>query len=1003
VRLTLLGKRLVAASQALLIAGLLLALPAAPARAIAAIEAARATSLTQYKVDGWQTEQGLPHNTVAALQQTRDGYLWVGTLAGLARFDGVRFTTVDVGEVPEIATLPVSGLFEDAQGKLWIAHNKGAAIYRDGKFTRAFAAPATANQRVWAFAQDKAGVIWAATNHGLARWEKGVVKFFGEADGLPTERLRTLAFDRDGVLWIGTTGAGLVSYAAGSFRVFDPATGFPHLHVRAVLADPAGGIWAATAGGGLAHVRDGVIKTYTVADGLPTDQLTALARDIHGQLWIGTWGGGVSRMVGERFSNLASGQGLAGDHIWSLQTDSQGEIWLGTWVSGLVRMRERAFGWLGVPEGLSSDNARSVLQARDGSTWVATAGGGLNHIVGGAITVLGKQDGLPSDELSSLIEARDGALWIGSYTAGAVRLKDGRISTYSHAQGMPSADVRALFEDRHGTIWAATQSGLARFDGSAFTPLRGAGAPAGGVTSIAEDAQGTLWFGTGGEGLARWRDGAFTTLTTVDGLLSNWIMSLHLDPTGALWIGTNGDGMNRLQGGRLGAIRPADGLWDGTILAILEDASANFWVTTNRGFFRVARAELNAFADGRASKVSSRAFGPGDAMRSITFAGGLQPTAALDQAGRLLLPSTKGLVIVDTQRMPAPAQPPSARLERVRVNGVDHAPTAPLTLPPGAATLSIEYGAITLLYAERVRFRYQLDGLSRDWIDAGSNREVAFPALSHGLYHFRVQTSLDGKSWSASTPALAITVQPFFYEATWFAALVVCGVFTVLFVLVRLRLHRLRAHHTEMEQLVAQKTEALRLANEHLSRLSFIDALSGLANRRRFDEVLADEWARACRSGAPLALVIADIDSFKLYNDALGHPEGDRCLAAVAGMFISHARRAADLAARYGGEEFVMLLPNLDLAAALQVAEALRSACETLAIAHPGSAVAPVVTLSLGVAVQRPSDPSPEAMRTLVEDADAALYRAKHEGRNRVCAHLAAPAPAAPTPAPVVP
>ena len=959
----------------------------AAAQASAQAQATRAEqrALTQYRLDTWQTEQGLPQNAVSALTQTRDGYLWVGTLGGLARFDGVRFTYFNTEEFPDIAAQPVLGLMQDAQGSLWIGHNKGATIYRDGVFRRVLSAPEKSDQRVWNFAQGPDGVVWAATNHGLARWDKGVVDYLDTRHGLPTERLRALAFDRDGVLWIATTGGGLVSYAQGKFTVFNTDNGFPHVQVRAVLADPAGGVWAATAGGGLARVNQGRITVYSVADGLPTDQLTTLARDIHGQLWIGTWGSGIVRMVGQRFTSLSSANGLVGDHIWSLQTDSQGEIWLGTWINGLVRMRERNFEWVGMPEGLSSDNVRSVLHTRAGVTWVATAGGGLNRIEGAATRHYGKQDGLPSEEISSLLEARDGALWIGTYTGGVARLEAGRsggFTVFGTASGLPSAEVRVLFEDRAGTLWAGTQSGLARFDGAGFVAVRAAGAPTGSVGAIAQDRAGTLWFGTGGDGLVRYAAGKFATLTMADGMLSNWIMALHADAAGVLWAGTNGDGLNRVEGGRVTSIRPADGLWDGACLSILEDARGKLWITTNRGFFSVARSELNDFAAGKVARITSLAFGPGDAMRSSTFAGGLQPASAQDRAGRLLLPSTKGLVIVDPLNLPGASAPPQARLERVLVNGAERPWAEALRLPPGPATVAIHYSAATLLHAERVRFRYRMAGLTAAWIDSGVNREVSFPALQHGSYQFSIATSLDGKTWSEPGPPLQIVVAPFYYQTTWFAVLLGCAVLAAMLLLFRLRLHHLRVLHKEMEQQVAQKTEALRLANEHLSRLSFIDALTGLANRRRFDEDLRDEWQRACRAGTPLALIIADIDYFKRYNDTVGHPEGDRCLAQVASVFAGHARRAADLAARYGGEEFVLLLPDVELAAALQLAEEVRAGCEALAIAHPDSGVGGWVTLSLGVAVRTPA--VGDDMLALVEEADAALYRAKHEGRNRV-------------------
>lgn len=185
-----------------------------------------------------------------------------------------------------------------------------------------------------------------------------------------------------------------------------------------------------------------------------------------------------------------------------------------------------------------------------------------------------------------------------------------------------------------------------------------------------------------------------------------------------------------------------------------------------------------------------------------------------------------------------------------------------------------------------------------------------------------------------------------------------------------------------MERLVQEKTEELRRANDDLSRLSFLDALTGLANRRCFDEAFEKEWRRAQRFGTPLALVMADVDAFKAYNDALGHPEGDRCLAAVAGVFQRTVGRAGDLAARYGGEEFVVLVPGADGVMALAFAEKLRAACEELALPHPGSPTGPFVTISLGAAACQPVEGM--AMGSLLADADAALYRAKHGGRNRV-------------------
>jgi diguanylate cyclase (GGDEF)-like protein len=955
-------------------------------------------SVSQFKVDVWQTEQGLPQNTVQAMVQTRSGHLWVGTTGGLARFDGIRFTTFESSAVPELIAGPIFGFMEDAEGSLWIGHGRGAARYRNGRFERAFENELVQGKRVWAFAQARDGAVWAASESGLVRWskakdgEKDITKVYKEADGLPTNRLRTLDFDKDGTLWIGTTGGGLVSFAAEKFNVMNPANGFPHLEVRHVLADPAGGVWAATAGAGLVRVDRGQLKIYTTADGLPTDHLTYLARDKRekrgeaGSLWIGTWGAGVSRMNDGRFTTLSTADGLAGDQIWSTAVDREGSVWIGTWHGGLNRVSNRVFGVLGKPEGLSSDNARAVIHTRDGATLVSTAGGGINRIENGRITAtITKKNGLATDETSSLLEDRDGAIWIGTYTEGLARRKSGKVEKFGIAQGIPNLDVRALLQDRAGTIWVGTNGGLARFNGQNFVAVRDAGAPLDGITTIFEDRSGVLWIGTTGQGLFSYRNGVFTTLTRKEGLVSNWILALHEDAAGSLWIGTNGEGMNRLANGRMSAIRTSDGLWDGTTQVIIEDRVGNLWMTCNRGFFRVLRAELDAFAEGRSAKVTSTAFGRGNALRSTTFAGGLQPAGSIDANGHLWFPSLKGLVIVDPARLPGSEEPPSVMIEDVLVNGVSSVSSltqSGIVLPPGSLPLSIRYNAGTLLNADRAQFRYQMEGITQKWVEAEKNREASFPGLPHGKYLFRVAASLDGARWQEAAEPLPITVKPHYYQTPWFMALAIFGALAAAFGLLRLRTHQLHNRHAEMERVVAEKTEELRLANEHLSRLSFADALTGLANRRRLDETLETEWRRAARLRTSLAIVIVDIDAFKTYNDTLGHPEGDKCLVAVADVIRQAAGRAGDFAARYGGEEFMILIPGLGYEAALAYAEALRRACEARAIPHPASPVGPVVTISLGVAARVPSNDF--SVARLIAEADAALYRAKGAGRNRV-------------------
>lgn len=966
-------------------------------------------NLSQLKIDSWLTEQGLPIDTVQSIYQARDGALWIGSAGGIARFDGTRFTTFEDPTIPELSSRAAFGFMEDTSGALWIAYNSGVARYRAGKFTAVVDKSVLQSRRAWGFAQATDGAVWIATENGLLRWagepsdtEAGsITHHFKVADGLPTDRLRALTFDRDGTLWIATTGGGLVSYANRKFTVMNPANGFPHLEVRHVLADPAGGIWAATAGAGLVRINGADIKTFTVADGLPTNHLTYLARRSAtragqcDEIWMGTWGSGVVRLCDGKFATISSAQGLGGDQVWALHVDREGSLWTGTWNGGLNRLSQRAFGVIGKPEGLSNDNTRSIVHARNGMTWVSTAGGGVNLIDGDKVRAFTMDDGLASNESSGLFEDRDGAIWVASYTAGVTRIrvagKSGAASgeqkfvldRFGVADGLPHIDVRAFLQDRAGTLWAGTTGGLARFDGKRFAALSGAGTEplAGGIIAMLEDRSGALWLGTAGKGLVQFKDGVWRAFTRKEGLVSNWVLALHEDVSGGLWVGTNGEGMNHIKEGRVSSIRRSDGLWDNTVQTILEDKAGNLWMTCNRGFFYVARRELEDFVARRVSKVSSTSYGPTEVLRSTTFAGGQQPAGSIDANGYLWLPSLKGVVLVNPRALPGDSAPPSVSVHDVLVDGKSRFSDGVIELPPGSLPLSIHFTADTLARADRARFRYRMDGLTRDWVDAGKYREVTFPSLPHGNYRFIVATSTDGKRWQESTEPLMVIVKPRFFETPWFAVLAIMTAIGAVAGLIQLRTKQLQQRDREMKRIVAERTEELRLANEHLARLSFVDPLTGLANRRHLDAVLATEWQRAALSQQPLAVIIADVDAFKAYNDTLGHPQGDNCLVALASLIRDATHDAAILAARYGGEEFI-IIAGLSPADALKFAEKLRHDVQAQSIPHPSSPIDASLTVSLGVASCIPSADSSPA--ELIAQADAALYRAKNEGRNRV-------------------
>lgn len=959
---------------AMLLPALLLACPSA------AIAPDRA--LTQVQVDIWRVEDGLPQNTVTSLVRTKRGHLWFGTSDGLVRYDGDRFKVFDGRSTPVLAVGATVALMEDGRGRLWIGRNENVVLYEDGAFRQLLGSEELGQGTVWDFCEAPDGTVWAASAKGLLRWKDGKARLLTEKDGLPSIRFRSVCVDEEGVLWAGTNGAGLVSVRDGRVTIRTKATGLPSDTIAAVLPDPSGGIWAATAGAGLVRLRGDTQRVWGPADGLPTDQLTALAFDRAGSLWIGTWGGGICRFRDGVFETLGLPL-LADDKVWSLLPDDEGFVWAGTWIGGLHRLRDRSFPVYGVPEGLSNDNARSVLLSRDGSIWVATAGGGVNRLRQGHVEVFRKTDGLPSDEVSALCEDRSGAIWVGTYTAGIARIRGRRIDTFGREQGLPALEVRVLREDRQGTIWAATTAGVATFrDGRRFEPYAAPGdVNLDHVLCLLDDRNGVRWFGTAGYGLVRRDEAGFRVLTARDGLSSDRIMSLHEDRDGHLWIGTAWSGLNLLTDGQVTAFRPADGLAEGRIHVILEDVLGGLWLTGNRGFQRLLKRELLAFASDPSRPIRALSYSAADGLRSASFAGGQQPAGASGPDGRLWLPSDRGVVVVDPSRLPPPPDPPGARIEEVLVDGVPRAVRSGLEIGPGRHMVEIRYAATTLQPPGLIRFRFRLDDFDADWHDADTRRSALYIGLPPGRYTFRVASRVGEGAFGEEAQVLTLRVLPALHETVWFRVLVALLFAAGIVGVLRRRSVRIRRRHAELEHLVADRTEKLRHANERLSELSRTDALTGIPNRRRFDEALVSEWMRGIRFGNPLSVVMIDIDRFKAYNDAFGHPAGDRSLAEIAAVLQASARRAGDLVARYGGEEFVMLLPVTAVGDAVIVAERARSRIEALRIPHPDGPAA-FVTASFGVATfipERAGDPA-----RVVALADEALYRAKDGGRNRV-------------------
>lgn len=777
-------------------------------------------ALSQYVLDTWTVAEGLPQNSIVSVEQTEDGFLWLGTQEGLVRFDGVHFTTY----THEIPNPYVSALYEDADGVLWIGtYGGGLARYADGRFTRP-SIEGLPDGHISALTSDAAGALWIGTYAGgLARLHDGDLRTFSAPDGAPAGGVMALATDTQGTVWIGTTEEGLVRFDDGVFSRFTTTDGLTDDEVRALHPATDGTLWVATRSG-IDHVVDGALAPA------PTDALDgavprSILSDTHGTLWVGTQQQGLIRLRQGRAERLTTAEGLPHDALPILFEDREGSLWIGT-DGGLARLHGGRLTVYSTPEGLPHGVVFSVYEDADEAVWMGTEGGGLARLQNGRVTTLTTADGLPGDVVISVQGTRDGSLWAGTHGAGLARIRGEHVTTYTVDDGLPAMSVFALYEDRAGTLWLGTSNGLGRYEltsagmgrFSTFTTADGLSNDL--ITVMAEDAHDRLWVGTY-EGGINVLDGddVVAHLSTEDGLPSDLILSLYAASDGALWAGTQ-NGLSRIvehDGGfEVYTFTAAHGLPSGTVLQLFEDAYGWLWMSSNRGLFRVHADDFAAVAAGERSLLTPTLYDHADGLRSQEFNGGVQPAGWQGHDGTLWFPTTDGVVAVDPARLPgypiASARIASllADSDAILLDG------QPANLAPEQRRLTLRYVAPSFFAPERIRYRYRLDGVDNDWVEAGTRREAFYTNLEPGGYTFHVQ-AINADGVPGPVASLPLHIEPYLHETGWFKALCVLAGLLLLGLAYAARFRLLEARQRELEALVEARTEDLRRSNAQLA------------------------------------------------------------------------------------------------------------------------------------------------------------------------------------------
>lgn len=799
--------------------------------------AANGAELPNYFLRSWKTDNGLPDNAVAAVLQTRDGYLWLATYGGLVRFDGIHFTVFNSAMTPGLQSDRVTSLYEDARGDLWIGHERGDLTrYHNGKFEALDVHETGVRRKITAIGADQAGDIWMLNEEGtLVRVRDGATLTLPNTDGVAE-----MAGNSRGKLWVASGGQ-LAAVENGRLTMLTDTNNSRGLgyYVLGICPSHDGGLWVVS--DGQVGKWDGHAITENRGTNLVNAAVVAMVETKSGALAMGTSSDGLYLLFPDRkVLHFNHANGFPNDWIRCLAEDREGTLWVGAGSVGLIALRPGKIQTLDPPDQWQGRVPLSVAAARDGAIWVGTEGAGLYRLLDDQWKYFGTSAGLSNLFVWCVSEDSQNRMWAGTW-GGGMYIQQGDHFVMPPGLENVKMPMPAILQAPGGVTWIGTASGLLRYENGAlkwFGEKEGLKVPD--VRAIVQDRDGTVWFGMLGGGLGRLQNGRLTQFLKGDGLSSDYVQCLHLDTDGALWIGTYGGGLDRFKNGHLAKIAMTEGLPNNFICSIEEDGHGYFWISSHGGIFRVSQNALADCADGKTASVNCIAYGKGDGMPSLECSGGLQPASCKLADGRICFPTSKGLVIVNPDDTKINLLPPPVVIESVIAGGRTFAENPfgkqPLKIPPGLQRYEFNFTALSFVAPEKMRFQYQLEGWEKDWVDAAYDKRVAeYSYIPPGSYTFHVRACNSDGIWNKTGASLAIIVLRHFWQTWWFHTLAVLAavalVADVVLFITRRRM-RLKLERAERQQtLERERTRIAKDIHDHLgANLTRISLLSQSAH-----------------------------------------------------------------------------------------------------------------------------------------------------------------------------
>ena len=765
--------------------------------------------VSQYAHTSWKIRDGFPKGEISSIAQTPDGYLWLGTEAGLFRFDGIRHVPWRPPANQELPANWIFTLLAARDGTLWIGTGNGLASWKDGKLMQY---PELTGRYVFKVLEDREGTVWASgtavTAGKLCAIRNGAAQCFGE--GSLGRGVFNLYEDSKGNLWAGVKD-GIWRWNPGPPK-FYPLAGEPD-GIQCFGEDNDGTLLVGW-NGGIHRFIDGKTEAYSIPGKAGQIRARRILRDREGSLWIGTFNEGILHIHQGKTDVFGLSQGLSSQGANVLFEDREGSIWVAGG-NGLDRFRDFAISTFSVNQGFSSPRIRAVLAGKDGSIWMTTPDS-LNRWHNGQVTIL--KTNADRFNPNSLFQDDTGRIWVTT-PYGFGYLNNDRFVAVSEVPGA----VNAIAQDTAGNLWITNEhAGL-------FQVIRDRvvqqipwskldhNDPVAMVS--ADPLHGGVWLGFFLGGIAYYHDGNIrASYTTAEGLTAGRVNDFRHDPDGTLWIATE-SGLSRLKKERFATLTSRNGLPCDGVHWLREDNARSFWLLTSCGLLRVARSEIDAWATAMDQDINAKptvratVFDIADGVRSLATPNHFSPQVAKSTDGKLwFLVGEGGVNVVDPDYLSFNNVPPPVHIEQFVADRKTYdSISGQLYLPPLIRDLQIDYTALSLVAPEKILFRYKLEGRDRDWQEAGNRRQAFYNDLAPGNYRFRVIASNNSGVWNETGAYVDFTIAPAYYQTAWFRITVVLLFLFVLGALYQLRLRQVaRLVRARMEERLEERERIAR-------------------------------------------------------------------------------------------------------------------------------------------------------------------------------------------------